>query len=371
MRVAMHVVSALWAFLVGSLALALFLGAGTLRQALPMQLGVAVGLLVGLPMVVSAIALRGGPAGLAGASAWPLMLVIGFPVFFPDERALALHTGISALLLPLGLAVEPALATRLDDALPALTSGRVPPPSAEPMVEPAAAEPEAHIDGDQVALPFEGEGRTLSIPVTVEGPGDRARDVWMLFDTGATLTTLDTATLASVGVTVPEDAPEVTVHTAGGDRRTRLALLERVWIGGLEVDGVTVSVCDACAGEHAVGLLGLNVSGRFLATVDHAHQELLLEPQPGRDDRSLDVGHWLELGATATRWPDGRMEVQVRARNRSARPVSHADVAIACDRDWVAGLDDIAPGSSADTVVSLPAGSRCDGYTVRLAGASW
>lgn len=371
MRTALHVLSALWVFLVGSLALALFLGAGTLRQAPPMQLGVSVGLLVGLPMVVMAIALRGGAGGMMGASVWPLALVIGFPLFFPDERALALHTGVSALLLPMGLAVEPALATRLDTTLPALTAGRVPPPSAEPLSQAPSAEPEARQQGDQVALPFEGEGRTLSIPVTVEGPDGREKDVWMLFDTGATLTTLDTATLAAVGVTVPADAPEVTVHTAGGDRSTRLALLERVWVGGLEVDGVTVSVCDACAGEHAVGLLGLNVSGRFLATVDHGQQELLLTAQPGLDDRALDVGHWLELGGTATRWPDGRMEVQVRARNRSERRVTHADIAIACDRDWVAGLDDIEPGARADTVVSLPAGSRCDNYTVRLVSASW
>lgn len=367
----MLILSALWVFLIGSLALALFLGAGALRQAPAAQLGVATGLLVGLPAVAVGVALRGGPSGLLGASAWPLGLLIGFPLFFPDERPLALHAGISALLFPLGLGVEPDVATLLDSSLPGLQAGRPPPPGAEPLLVEAASEELSPISADQVALPFEGEGRTLAIPVTVEGPEGAERDVWMLFDTGATLTTLDLATLAQLGVSVPPDAPEVTVHTAGGERRTRLAMLERVWIGGMEVDGVTVSVCDDCVGEHAVGLLGLNVSGRFLATVDHRRQELLLQPQPDKGDRALDIGHWLELGATATRWPDERIEVQVRAKNRSTRRVERADVAIACEQSWVAVLTDIEPGATATSLVSLPAGTKCDGYTVRLAHADW
>lgn len=364
------ILAGLWAFLTGSLGLALFLGAGALRQAPAAELGVSVGLLLGLPMVALTLALRGGAGGLLAASLWPLGLTVGFPLFFPDERALALHAGVSALLFPLGLTVEPALANAIDAATPALRSPRAPPPEAEPLtVEPVTAA--IAVAADQVALPFEGEGRTLSIPVTVEGPAGVERDVWMLFDTGATLTTLNTATLDALGVRVPPDAPEVTVHTAGGDRRTRLVLLERVWIGGMEVEGVTVSVCDACAGEHAVGLLGLNVSGRFLATVDHRREELLLVPQPDHGDRALDVGHWLELGATATRWPDGRVEVQVRGKNRAARAVERAEVEIACDRSWVAVLTDLAPGATDQTLVSLPAGASCDGYTVRLAHARW
>ncbi len=370
MRSTLLVLSALWVFLVGSLALALFLGAGALRQAPAAQLGVSVGLLVGLPAIAIGVALRGGSPGMAAAGLWPLGLIIGFPLFFPDERALALHAGVSALLFPLGLGVEPELALRIDEDLPSLSAGRQPPPEAEPLaVEPAAAALDA--SADQVALPFEGEGRTLSIPVTVEGPGGSERDVWMLFDTGATLTTLDMRTLDALGVVVPPDAPEITVHTAAGDRRTRLALLERVWIGGMEVSGVTVSVCDACANDHAVGLLGLNVSGRFLATVDHRREELLLQPQADHEDRALDVGHWLELSATATRWPDGRMEVQVRGRNRSQRRIEQAEVAIACERSWVAVLTNIEPGTTGEALVSLPTGSRCDGYSVRLAHAAW
>lgn len=365
------ILAAVWCFLVGSLAMALFLGAGALRQAPPLGLGVAVGVLVGLPAILAAVALRGGAPGLLGAGMWPLALIVGFPLFFPDERALAMHAGLAALALPVGLEISPELATGLDAGLPALRSERNPPLEAEPLVAMATSEAPSPLVSDQVALPFEGEGRTLSIPVTVEGRGGLERDVWMLFDTGATITTLDTATLAAIGVRVPPDAPEITVHTAGGDRRTRLVLLERVWVGGLEVEGVTVSVCDACAGEHAVGLLGLNVSGRFLATVDHARRELLLEPQADHLDRALDVSHWLELGATATRWPDGRVEVLVRGKNRSTRRVEQAEIAITCDRSWTATLSDLEPGGTAEALVSLPTGSRCDGYTVRLAHASW
>lgn len=356
--------------LTGLLALSLYLGAGVLRGATPGALSVFSGLLVVVPTLALAGGLRrAGPAAIAASALWPVGLVLGFPVFFPGERAMALHTGLSAVMMPLGGSPPLDWSKRLDDRLPSFGGAHAPPTAAQPLVLSAA--PTSLLGADQVALPFEGEGRTLSIPVTVEGPGGRDEDVWMLFDTGATLTTLDTATLKKIGVRVPADAPEVTVHTAAGERSTRLALVDRVWVGGLAVEGVTVSVCDECGGDSTVGLLGLNVSGRFLATVDHQRSELVLEPQGGAENRALDIGHWLDLGATATRWPDGRVDVEVRAKNRANRPVALASVAIACDKTWLATLTDLAAGEADTVVVSLPVGSTCEGYTVRLERAIW
>ena len=370
MRPLLYSLCALVALGVGAVALTLFLGAGVLRGAPPQALSAFVAALVLVPcLAIAAATSRGGPAALLACALWPAGLILGFPLFFPDERANALHTGLSAVLMPLGGRADMAWAEQLDQALPRFAGAHPPPPAAEPLVK--VAPPATELGTDQVALPFEGEGRTLSIPVTVEGAAGRDQDMWMLFDTGATLTTLDTATLRKIGVTVPSDAPEVSVHTAAGERKTRLALVDRVWVGGMPVDGVTVSVCDACAGDKTVGLLGLNVSGRFLSTVDHQRQELVLQPQAGSENRAVDIGQWLELGATATRWPDGRVDVEVRCKNRAPRAVSRAEVAIECDKTWLATLTNLPAGGSDKAVVSLPVGSACDGYTVHLERASW
>lgn len=370
MRATLYSLATLLTLGTGALALALFLGAGVVRGAPPQALSLFAALLVVVPTVALAGALRrAGPAAILAASLWPVGLFVGFPLFFPGERVTALHAGLSAVLMPFGVRPPLGWAERLDASAPLVAGTHAPPPAAEALVK--AELPATALTGDQVALPFEGEGRTLSIPVTVEGGGGREQDVWMLFDTGATLTTLDSATLRKIGVGVPADAPEVTVHTAAGERSTRLALVDRVWVGGMAVDGVTVSVCDECAGDKTVGLLGLNVSGRFLATVDHQRQELVLQPQAGSENRALDISHWLELGATATRWPDGRVDVEVRCKNRAPRAVARAEVAISCDSTWLATLTDLRPGETDKAVVSLPVGAACDGYTVHLERGSW
>ncbi len=224
-----------------------------------------------------------------------------------------------------------------------------------------------------MVLPYEGEGSSLRIPVVLEGPGGRTDDVWMLYDTGASYTTVDRRTLRRLGVRVPADAPEITVRTAGGERRARLALLDRVWLGGFEVRRVTVSVCEACADDEdgTVGLLGLNVSGRFLVTTDHARRELLLRPRGHDGDATLDISPWLKVSASAVQWSDGRVDVEVRAANRAPWPVAEADVEIRCDRTWTAHLRDLPAGGEAREQVALPVGADCDPYTVALARAAW
>ena len=104
-------------------------------------------------------------------------------------------------------------------------------------------------------LPTEGSKGTLKVPVTVEGPKGQF-EVSMLFDTGATLTTLNRATLKRIGGKVPRDAPQMTMQTAAGPQTTTIVSVDRLWVGGLEVKGVTVSVCEPCATGGTVGLLG-------------------------------------------------------------------------------------------------------------------
>lgn len=370
MKVVALVLSSVAALLLGLLALALLLGVGSVRQGTPMVVAVAAGLLVIVPAIGLAGGVRGRPFGVALAVClWSLVVLMGFPLYFPGERAESLHAGLSLVMLPLGLEVPTTLSQEVDAALPAAHGVRPPPPARR--LEPVVLPPPTLARADQVALPYEGEGRTLAVPVTIEGPGDNELEVWMMFDTGATLTTLDTATLAELGIRVLPDAPEVTVQTAAGPKQTRLALVDRVWVGGMEVNGVTVSVCDDCRGEHTRGLLGLNVSGRFLATVDPSRREILLEPHEGEEDRVLDIAHWVDLSATATRWPDGRVEVEVRLKNRAQRTIDWAEVSIQCSERFTAPMEDIVSGQEIKATVSLPTGVQCDQYKVGLERAGW
>lgn len=356
-----------------ALALALMLGAGMLRQGQPLLVSIAAGAVVLLPALGLGSLLRQRALGVSlGLLLWPVLLLVGFPLYFPDERADALASGLAVMTLPLGLEPPLLLARALDEALPSPSPVRPPAPRAEPL----AALPDplpvlvSELHEGSFTLPYEGRGRSMIVPVHVEGPRAGA-DVSMIFDTGATLTTLDPATLAAIGVEIPSDAPEVTVRTAAGERQARLVVIDRLWLAGVEIEGVTVSVCEACADGETVGLLGLNVSGHFRTTVDHAREELVLEPRPLPWDRALDVGPWLMLEATATRWEDGRVEVEVRGRNRSLRAVERATVAVRCAESWAAELEGVAPGEQGTRTIALPVGARCEDYIIALERAAW
>ena len=49
---------------------------------------------------------------------------------------------------------------------------------------------------DEVVLPYEGSGSSLLVQISLEH-GSRSQDVVMIFDTGASITTLDTETVRS------------------------------------------------------------------------------------------------------------------------------------------------------------------------------
>jgi predicted aspartyl protease len=318
---------------------------------------------------------------------WSVAMLIAFPLYFPGERGGALSLGFSAVEPWTDGHLKVEWAKQIDDWLPAIKGTRTvpkeaatetipkPPPVEKTVVRPPSmpAEkppPAATVPGDQVVLPTEGHRGSLRVPVTVEGPR-RQVETSMIFDTGATITTLDRATLRQIGVRIPDDAPVMKVHTAAGPRETRVVLLERLWVGGLEVEGVTVSVCDACATGEAVGLLGLNVSERFLVTVDGAREELVLAPRAGATNRGVDVSPWIDLEAEATRWPDGRTEVTLEAENTSARWIERLTVAIQCDQTRYADLRDIGPGQVGHVEVSISSGTNCERFQVSIDSAIW
>src|SRR5690606_2005144 len=82
-------------------------------------------------------------------------------------------------------------------------------PVAAALVE-AALPPAAPLDDHAIALPYDGEGRRLAVPVAIQH-GGRTVEIWMLLDTGATYTTLPTSTLADLGIHPGPDDPRITL----------------------------------------------------------------------------------------------------------------------------------------------------------------
>lgn len=350
-------------------AFAALVGLGVVRGLTPFHVAIGAALLTMLPIAGLRSFLGGQPWSTVGAVwIWPICVLAGLPGYFPGEVGGAIATGLAVLAAPGGSAMaEQAakFANRVSEPIKAMPAGEKPPPEADRGVEcPPAA---ALLEGDQVALPYEGKGHSMVVPVDFGGT-----ELPMLFDTGASVTTLDSASLKKLGVRIPADAPEITLRTANGERTSKIVLLDQVWVGGMPVRGVTVGLCEECADERTAGLLGLNVSGQFLVTVDTASKEVIFQARQGGGDRLIDISPWLKVQATARVYPDTRVEVVVEGTNRATRPVMSAEIGITCGDDhFRTKLTDIAPGTTGQAEVSLPRGTDCNQYKVSLEHARW
>lgn len=373
------IVLSLVGFVLAGVAFAQLVGLGILREGPSWAIALGAGLVLLLPILGICGVMKYRLESFAtGMLLWPVALLVGLPVWFPGERPDALATGFGHLAAPMG---QEAAASSFGESLADFMgeenlAGRPPPVEAVPLapVAPRLAElseaPTEPLPTAEIALPYEGAGRSLRIPVVIEADG-MEQEVWMLYDTGATYTTLTEDDLESIGIRIPPDAPEITVNTAGGERTAKIVLIDRVWLGGFPVDGVTIAVCEECGSDEDAGLLGLNVSGQFTVTVDPAERQLVLEPLEARD-RHLDIAHWVEVGATATAWSDGRVEVEVSAESSTDRQVDDLSVTIHCSgEEFSATIDEVPPNDLATARVSLPRGTDCTTYRIRLEEAYW
>jgi clan AA aspartic protease (TIGR02281 family) len=293
---------------------------------------------------------------------WCVFLVL--PVYFPGERGDALRTGFAMA----GLGTD--LADGLEGQLPAEPEVSSPELAAATSVAEPEIAPTFPLDGDALALPYEGEGRRMAVPV-VFGHDGRELELTMMFDTGATFTTLSLATLRQLGLEPGPDAPTIELHTANGVRESQLVRLDEVWLGNLRVANVAIATCDACESENASGLLGLNVSGGFNLQIDADRKEVVFHPRT-RFDRKIDVKAFVDLGATFTRFPGDRVEVSVTLENLEGADIDQAAATIECpEGTWRVDLGPV-PANEAVTVEKrLPRHAPCEGYQVDLLEAYW
>lgn len=346
------------------------IGLGIHRQAAPWAVSGAAMLLVFAPPFFAAAAApaRRRPLVLPStAIAWALALFFVLPVYFPGERSGAAATGLATLGLGSDLFGLPA---RLAATLPEEPAMATPEVAEAEVVAVPALPPPPPLGDDQIALPYEGEGRRMSVPVIFGNDGVEL-EVDMMFDTGATYTTLSHAFLAKLGVHPSDADPVIQLHTANGEREARIVLLDHVWLGDLRLDGLAIATCDDCASSDTAGLLGLNVAGGFNLSIDADRREVVFQRR-ARFDRKLDIKPFVDLSATFTRFPGGRVEVHVKLENRSDRAISAAKTAVRCDGgEWSVALGPLEAGAREAQRRKLPPHDPCETYDILLSEAFW
>lgn len=345
------------------------LGLGVHRHVPPLLISSSATLLTFLPPVGIALA-RPKHRGLwlgGGLTVWALLLIAVLPLYFPGERRQAVATGLAVA----GLGTSDQLSNQIARSLPEE------PEVASPEVAEAGAlvvEPPPVVNtvlsDDQMVLSYEGEGRRMTVPVVFTNLG-REVEADMMFDTGATYTTLPLAVLRDLGIEPGPRDPTIRLHTANGERDAQLVLVDEVWIGDLRVAGIAIATCDDCASSDTAGLLGLNVAGGFNLAIDADRHEVAFTRRQSFD-RKLDVKPFNELTATFTRFPGGRVEAQVSLEALSRRDVRHATAAIACGEErWKVELEDVRSGEVRTLRRRLPGHEPCDAYEISLFDADW
>lgn len=370
-----------------ALAVSVLTGLGLVRNLASLPAVVGGLALIVLPVLGLRVLVSGSsrwPAAIGGSAwLWSLVILLSMPFYFPGERAEAGRVGVRYLASALGENARGPVAAVADQMLRLLGSEPESLPKAAPLsLAEAEAEAEAAVrtrreervhsaSAGEVVVSYEGDGQIMRIPVFLDGPryGD---EFSMIFDTGATYTTLNREALELLEVEVPADAPMAVLRTANGEIEAPLVLLDAAWLGDAAVEWVTVAVCDPCAADDVFGLLGLNVSGQFQIALDHEARAIRLTAPEGTAERRLDVAQWVRLSSRIRRWRDGRVEVEVILDNSAHVEISEATALVTCVTErFEVPLEAIPAHDTKSSRMSLPRETDCSEYTLELASAKW
>ncbi|MDF2770998.1 MAG: Aspartyl protease [Geminicoccaceae bacterium] len=122
-------------------------------------------------------------------------------------------------------------------------------------------------------------GAALTVPAHINGHGP----VDLLFDTGATMTCVDTA-LARAWELPERRAVRGVATGLGGSGAVRLVAVDSLRIGAAVARDLTICATDLrvlrVVGPEVRGLLGLNVLRNYRVTLDFEREVVRLEPLP-------------------------------------------------------------------------------------------
>jgi predicted aspartyl protease len=209
-------------------------------------------------------------------------------------------------------------------AAKAAKEGKPAPPPPEKITKTEVAPPPPPTAGlHEMAVPLERKGSSYYVGAKLN---DQV-DVSYLYDTGASLTTVDKGTLDKLGMQVPPGAATIRTQTANGTVEVPLIVLESIDVGGARVTGgFTVSLCEPCSDGRKIGLLGLNFSRRYLTTLDEGSKKLRLVPRVDALDHRFDVEPFLQYQGVKGSMRSGSFFVNGAVLNRAPRTANNVKV---------------------------------------------
>lgn len=221
-------------------------------------------------------------------------------------------------------------------------------------------------------LRYERNGASILVPADIEG-----RRVYFVFDTGATYTTLTGDFAQAAGIFPKKSYPATMTRTAGGPRATQFGLINSLRIGGRNHGGVSFTICGPCAGglykgKPVVGLLGMNVIGRYRTSFDDAEGVIEMVPTRSYMDRARDIQPWIRV-----QYDDGvragkSLHFDGRVTNNSPRTIQKMTLRFRCaDGQPVDVSRKVGPGKTAKFRTAVESGDCREDFDARVVESRW
>lgn len=227
------------------------------------------------------------------------------------------------------------------------------------------------VDGG-ITIHYERNGSSILVPAKVEG-----KSVYFLFDTGATYTTLTGDFARRAGIAPKKDAPTMMGQTANGPRVSHVGLMNRLELGGRGHFGVTFTICDACPsgmyrGKPIVGLLGLNVIGRYRTSFDDAQGKLEMFPTAAYMDRSRDIKPWVRVQYGRSVHKGEVFRFAFHVHNRAPRSIRSLKMKFSCaGGEPVTMTRKVGARQKVRVEQSIPTGRCPVGFDGEIVEAKW
>lgn len=136
----------------------------------------------------------------------------------------------------------------------------------------------ASLNKSGTVVRFVRRGNTMFVRAQVQG-----RPAFFMLDTGASITTLSIEVAHELGIAPGPRARTLRFQTANGTSSSKIGTIGSLVLGGMEHRDVTYAVCATCAHGSiynipVVGLLGMNVMGRYRMHINERRGQLKLTP---------------------------------------------------------------------------------------------
>ena len=239
--------------------------------------------------------------------------------------------------------------------------------------------------GVRMKVPVRRQGTAMFVEVEIGG-----KRALMMVDTGASLTTLTPAFATSLGLLPGPGAPKLEFQTANGRVQSPLGMIKALKLGSQQVRRVTFGVCESCGGKlpgeasEVVGLLGMNVLGRFRMKVDTGAKELELESNLGTSDTAADLSPWLAIKLTPSPRPPKKAQKEKRTgflslevKNRAPYAIRQLVLSLQCVSQEEGRVEfksdpvDLGATKTKQVPIHTSLQGACEEANVEVAGGQW